>query len=477
MLRVTCALLASCVVACATNPVTGKKEFSLMSEQQEIALGQQSDADVQREMGIYDDAALKEFVSTVGLRLAQGSERPALPWHFAVVDSPAINAFALPGGYIYLTRGIMPFLGDEAELAGVLGHEIGHVTARHAAQRSSRATGAQLGVLLGSIFVPAARPFGQLAEAGLGVLFLKYGRDDELQADSLGVRYAAQSGWDPSGVARMLTTLDRIEDASEDRRGVPNWLATHPPPADRVQSAIAQARTGAKPTRTADRDDYMRQIDGLVYGDNPDQGVVRGDQFLHKSLRFSLEFPRGWDVVNGPTQVVAKRPNTNVFVLLQLVERPTGRDIEQIALNTMRDAGFRSLGGDRSSINGLNAFVGTYEGTMQDLGRVTIRAAHLVHDPNVFMVAGIAPVQTFDQVERDLSGSIRSFRPLTAAQAENIRPNRIRPYVAREGDTWQSIAEREGGGAIKPETLAIMNGRMGTDQPKAGERLKVVVIG
>src|SRR5439155_14405560 len=220
-MRLSWLAVAFSCAACATNPATGQRQFSLMSEDQEIAIGQQQDADVRRQMGMYDDRGLQQYISDVGLRLARECERPHLPWHFAIVDVPAINAFALPGGYVYVTRGLLPFLDDEAQLAGVLGHEIGHVTARHAAQQYSKSTGAELGVLLGSIFVPEVRPFGSLAETGLGVLLLKYSRDDELQADSLSVPYASRGGWDPAAMSRMVTTLGRIEEASDDK-GVPN---------------------------------------------------------------------------------------------------------------------------------------------------------------------------------------------------------------------------------------------------------------
>jgi predicted Zn-dependent protease len=466
--------------SCALNPATGQREFSLMSESQEIAIGQEMDAQIQREMGIYDDKALQEYVAGIGRRLAQNSERPNLPWHFSIVDSPAINAFALPGGYIYLTRGIMPFLTDEAELAGVLGHEIGHVTARHAAQQYSRATGTQLGLIVGSIFVPGVREVGGLAQTGLGLLFLKYGRDDELQADALGVRYASRSGWSPSGVAGMLSTLDRINVASEDRQGVPNWLATHPAPADRVervQAAIKEAEAGSSAIRPVDRADYMTRVDGLVYGDNPDQGVTRGSEFLHRALRFAIEFPRGWEINNSATQVVGKRPSANVFLLLQLVQNPRGRGAEDIARSDMGSAGFRLVQGGRTTINGLEAFVGTYEGSIADLGRVGVRAAHIVHGGNVFLFAGIAPVDGYPRVEGELNEGLRSFRPLSAAEAERIQPNRVDLYTARSGDTWQAIAERQGKGVIKPETLAIMNGRTPAEPPRPGERLKIVVAG
>jgi predicted Zn-dependent protease len=464
-------------VACATNPATGRRELSLMSEQQEIAIGQQNDLEVRRAMGLYDDRALQEYVSTIGLHLAQSSERPNLPWHFSIVDVPAINAFALPGGYIYITRGILPFLENESHLAGVLGHEVGHVTARHASQQYSRTTGAGLGLLLGSIFVPAVRPFGQLAESTAGVLFLKYGRDDELQADQLGVRYAARGGWDPSGIPAMLTTLGRLDEAT-DNKGVPNWLSTHPAPenrVERVQAAVRQASNETAARAGTDRNDYLRRVDGLVYGDNPEQGVVRGNRFLHPKLRFAVDFPDGWDVSNSQSEVVAKQPGANVLIILQTVNRPAGWTIEETAVRAMESAGLRAVAGGPATINGLDAFVGTYEGSFQGVGRVRVRAGHIVHNRSVFMIAGIAPADAYDRSEPALTSSIRSFRLLTAGEAESIHPNRIELYTVREGDSWQSIAERQGKGIVKPTTLAIMNGHAVNEQPRPGERLKIVV--
>ena len=289
--------------ACATNPVTGQREFVLMSEAQELSLGQQADSEIQRDMGVYDDPVLQEYVQEVGLSLAAVSHRPDLPWQFTVVDSPAVNAFALPGGYIYLTRGIMAYLGDEAELAGVLGHEIGHVTARHAVQAYTRAGGAQLGLVLGQVFVPPMRgnPYGlpglgDAAGTGLGLLFLKFGRDDEMQADRLGAEYASDGGWHPQGVADMLSTLGRIGEAT-DRRGTPNWLSTHPEPEARVGEvtpAVDELLAGRDDTAfRVNREDYLDSIEGLLFGDNPEDGILRGNEFLHPPLRFALEFPEG----------------------------------------------------------------------------------------------------------------------------------------------------------------------------------------
>jgi len=464
--------------ACATNPATGKRQFNLMSEAQEISAGQQADAQVKMEMGIYNDPNLQEYVSSIGMKLAKASERPNLPWHYSVVDVPAINAFALPGGYVYITRGILPFLNDEAQLAGVLGHETGHVTARHAAQQYTRAVGGTVGLVALGIFVPGARPFGQLAEQGLGVLFLKYGRGDELQADQLGARYAARGNWDPAAVPEMLTTLGRLDEASGQRRGVPNWLETHPEPLARVkeiQPTIQQLSAG-RTDLVRNADAMLRAVDGIIYGDNPDQGIVRGVSFIHPPLRFRIDFPNGWDVENSPEQVVAKASGADVYMLLEQVRMPRGNGAENIAQAQMQNAGFRMLSGSRDQVNGLDAFIGLYQGSLEGLGNVRMRAAHIVHNGNVYLVAGFSAPNIFDPLDSAMLASIRSFKPLTAADAAAIHPNRIDIYTVRPGDSWQSIAERSGG-VIKPATLAVMNGAEPTSQPTVGQRIKIVVGG
>ena len=256
-------VVVALVAACATNPATGKRQVALMSEAQEISIGQEQDAEVKKEMGIYNDPALQEYVSNIGMTLAKASERPNLPWHFTVVDVPAINAFALPGGYIYITRGILPFLDNEAELAGVLGHEIGHVTARHAVQQYTRSVGGTIGLVALGIFVPQARPLGDVSSQALGLLFLKYGRGDELQADELGTRYTSRTGWDPAGVPGMLSTLGRLEDAQGEKKGVPNWLSTHPEPLARVEQIEPVVR---KIKAEAPNAEYRRDRDALQIG-------------------------------------------------------------------------------------------------------------------------------------------------------------------------------------------------------------------
>jgi predicted Zn-dependent protease len=473
------ALAFAVLAACATNPATGNKEFSLMSEAQEVQLGQEMDVQVKREMGVYEDAELQRYVSEIGMRLARASERPNLPWAFTVIDEPAVNAFALPGGKIYLTRGILPFLHNEEQMAGVLGHEIGHVTARHSAQQYTQATSAGLGLTLLSIFVPEARPFQGVAETAVGVLFLKYGRDDELQADRLGAEYTAKTGWDPRGVAGMLRTLQRLDVASGSRKGVPNWLSTHPAPGDRVEKVLAYIEQNpvavGTSSRGTDEAAYLRHIDGIVFGDSPSDGIVRGNEFLHPELRLALAFPQGWDVRNSAQEVVAKAPDRDHFMLLQLVPNPRG-SIQQIAQGSMANAGFRQIEGEPARVNGLDAYVGTYQGAMEGLGTVVTVAAHVVHDRNVYLLAGLAPANQFQGSQAQFANSIRSFRELSQSEAARIRPNRVDLYTVRGGDSWAEIAKRSGG-LVSAATLAIMNNYEPNQAPRAGDRIKVIVEG
>ncbi len=472
--------LSVLAAACATNPVSGKREISLMSEAQEIEIGQQMDAEVQREMGVYEDRALQEYVESIGLRLAQNSHRPNLPWHFTIVDVPAVNAFALPGGYVYLTRGILPYLADEAELAGVLGHEIGHVTARHSAQAYTKAAGTSLGMLFGGIFFPPIRPFGQLAESGLGLLFLKYGRDDELEADRLGAEYESRTGWNPEAVPAFLTTLARIDEVS-DRRGIPNWLSTHPQPIDRVvkiRSTVDRLRTEDDPRQwIGGPDDYLKKIDGMVFGDNPEDGIVQGRSFVHPALHFALDFPSGWEINNGKDQVAAKEPGEKTFMLLQLVENSRGRTLDDIATRSMKKAGLREVSGSLTTINGLDAHLGRYDGQLDEMGHVLSSAAHVVNGTNVYLLAGFAQPDVFERVDSQFEDTIQSFRRLSRSEADRIQPNRLDLYVVRRGDTWQSIAQHAGADNVRASTLAIMNGHEVADQPSLGEHIKIVVGG
>jgi predicted Zn-dependent protease len=471
--------------ACATNPVTGKKQVSLLSEAEEQAIGQQQDAEIRREMGVYNDRALEQYVNEIGQELARNSHRPNLAWTFTIIDSPAINAFALPGGYIYVTRGILAYLDDESELAGVLGHEIGHVTARHAAQAYTRQAEASIGLQVLSIFVPGTRPFADLGATGLSVLFLRNGREAELEADRLGVEYGSAAGYDPSGVPRFLSTLARVAALSD--RGVPNWLSTHPDPGSRVAQAEPVAgRFVSADAKKVNRDRYLDHIHGLEFGDSPKDGIVRGNEFVHPLLRIGVTFPEGWELTNGATAVMAQEPGTRHFMVLQEVEQPPAirqgggqgaRNLADAAVEAMRKAGYTVVDGRMQDINGNQAHVGVYRGTAKDVGKVVMRAAHIAVGRQMYVVAGFAPENEFDVVDRDFTPALQTFRQLSQLEAANVKPNRLDFYTVQKGDSWQSIAVRQGRSIVNAATLAIMNDHEVSTQPQPGDRIKIIVGG
>lgn len=465
--------------ACATNPATGRRQLILMSEAQEIQLGKQSDAEIRQQMGVYNDPQLQQYVDRIGQRLARASKRPGLPWAFAVVDEPAVNAFALPGGFVYLARGILPFLRDEAEMAAVLGHEVGHVDARHSAEAYSKQQAFGGSLALGGALWPRGKAVIGAASVGLGFAFLKFGRDAELESDRLGVGYTSAAGWHPAAMQGLLGTLARLDEAQGSRRGVPNWALTHPPAADRVtkvQEAVAAVGTAST---TTNRAEFERVMEGVVFGDSREKGIVRGSQFLHPILRFGVQLPDGWEITNSNEQVSAQPPDAgNVAIILQLVEGGS-ENAAQVAEASMTEAGFRQTSGAGTTINGLQAHAGTYEGTASNQ-RVVARAAFIKHGGRTgqfYRLVGLAVAEQFSGVESAISRSINSFRPLSQQEADRVQPDRVRFHVVRAGDTWDSIARLVTGGGVKAATLAIMNGREPGAALRVGERIRIVVGG
>jgi len=464
-------------VGCATNPATGRRQLILLSEQEEIALGQKSDAEIRQQMGVYADQSLERYVDGVGQRLARQSFRPNLRWSFTVVDEAAVNAFALPGGFIYVTRGILPYLRNEAELAGVLGHEIGHVDGKHSVDQYSKqllAGGALAGA---SILAPKYRTAFGAGGLVAQLAFLKFGRDAELEADRLGVRYASSGGWAPQAMQGVLGTLGRLDAAQGSSRGVPNWALTHPPAEDRmakIQEAVsAAAALGGRATNPGE---FERAIDGVVVGDSREKGIIRGNEFLHPILRFSVRFPESWEIRNGSDQVAAIESEQGNVALLLEISKSGSASPEQAARAEMAEAGFRETGGGPTRINGLDAYVGTYEGTSNNT-RVIARAAHIRSGQYTYVVAGLATADEFSRVDRTFASTIQSFRQLSQQEADRIQPNRLAFYTIRGGDTWDSIARQAGPSGFRPASLAIMNGSDPGTPPRVGTRIRVVAGG
>jgi len=296
--RVVAALLAATVAilplaGCATNPVSGKREFSLVTPEQELKMGAEGNKAVLEEYGAYDDKALAAYVDSVGQALAKVSHLPGLTWHFTVIDDPAVNAFALPGGYIYITRGILAHLNSEAQLAGVMGHEIGHVTARHSARRETQQEVAGVGLAVAGIFSSGFRQYSQEAQQALGLMMLKYSRDDETQADALGVQYSTKAGWDSREIPATYHMLQRVSERSGQR--LPTFLATHPDPGQREITTrnLAQQATAGKAGLIVHGASYVRHLEGVIYDADPRQGYFEGDLLYVPDVDLQMRLPTG----------------------------------------------------------------------------------------------------------------------------------------------------------------------------------------
>ena len=445
-------LLCVAAAGCATNPVTGRRQLALISEAQEIQIGRQASQEVAQQLGLVEDQALQQYVQRVGEALASESERPNLPWSFQVVEDPTPNAFALPGGFIFLTRGMMNLMDSEAELAAVLGHEIGHVTARHSVTQISRAQLAQLGLGLGSVLFPtAAQSFGGLAQTGMQLIFLSHGRDAERQADDLGFRYALRERYDVREMDDIFSTLMRIGEAAG-RSSIPSWLATHPAEPERIRTAQARADTVTQGPLEVGRAEYLARIDGQVYGENPRQGFFRDGVFLHPDLRFRIDFPQGWRTQNLPQAVNALAPRQDAVIQLTLAQ---ANGAEDAARRFLYQQGMRPGQVSRQNVNGNPAVVGYFQAQTQQ-GVVTGMAGFIEHGGRTYQVLAFAPAQSFRQHEWAFRQVIGSFDELTDASALNARPNRVDVVRTTRPMTLAEF-NRQHPSVIPLAELAIMN--------------------
>jgi predicted Zn-dependent protease len=473
---VAAALIGGGAAACAVNPVTGRSQLSLVSEAQEVQLGQQSAAQVSQEIGLVPDSSLQAYVQRVGGTLAAASERPNLPWTFRVVDDATPNAFALPGGYVFVTRGMMDLMTSEAELATVLGHEIGHVTAKHQVTMISRAQLAQVGLGLGSVLVPQIASLGGLANTGLQLLFLRYSRDAERQADLLGFRYALGQHYDVREMGHVFEALQRVEEAERTRTGrspLPTYMQSHPSEPARI--ADVERRAAQVPAGTATRVEgapYLQRLNGLIYGENPRQGYFQGSLFLHPDLRFRVTFPQGWQTQNLPQAVTGVSQRQDAIVQLTLAQQ--SRTADEAARRFFSQQGVQAGQGGQTTVNGLPAVVVYFQAQTQQ-GIVGGMVGFIEHGGNVYQVLGYSPAQIFPQYEGLFRQVIGSFGPENSPAVLNVRPNRVSIVRVPQAMTLTEF-QRRYPSSIPIEELAVINQVSGpTATLPAGTMVKRVV--
>ena len=468
-------LLSSLVAACATNPVTGKREISLVSEQQEVQMGQEGAQQVAQQIGLINDQALQNYLQSVGSSIAAKSERPNLPWTFRAVDDPSPNAFALPGGYIFVTRGLLDLMNNEAELATVLGHEIGHVTARHSVQQMSQQQLAQLALGVGAILSPTVAQLGEVASQGLGLLFLKYGRDDERQADDLGFRYALNQGYDVRYMDDVFRSLQRLGESSK-QSPLPNWLATHPGEAERIQNIdakLAQLQPTQLSSARVNAQEYLQRINGLVYGANPRNGFFQGNTFYHPDLRFQISLPSGWQGQNLSQAVIAVSPQQDGIIQLTLAQ---GNSPEAAARAFLSQQGIQAGQASQETVNGVPAVASMFQAQTEQ-GVIQGLAAFFTYNGATYQVIAYSAAQRYAAYDAAFRQSLGSFAPVTDSRVLNVQPNKLNVVTLPQQMTLADFAQRNPS-TIPLADLAIVNQIEDPSKPlPAGTQVKRVTGG
>jgi predicted Zn-dependent protease len=466
--------LALGLLSCARNPVTGKSELSLVSESQEIQMGQQASKEVAQSIGLYNDSKVQAYVADLGKRMAANSERPNLPWEFHVVDDAAVNAFALPGGFIYVTRGLMASINNEAELATVLGHEIGHVTYRHSVQQISKAQLAQLGLGIGSILSSDIARFGQLASAGLGILFLKYGRDAENQADQAGFRYALDQNYDVREMTDVFETLNRVGGAGGGGK-LPEWLSTHPNPENRIEriEKILDTLQHGPMKGKVNQEQYLQYVQGMTYGLDPRQGYFEGSHFYHPQMRFQLTFPQGWQVQNTAQAVAGLSPNQDAIIQLALAGQGSP---SQAAQQFLSQQGVQAGQGSTASINGLPA-ASSYFQAQTEQGAIQGIVSFISYGGTTFGLMGYTAAGKLGSYDQIFQSTIRSFSELRDRSKLDVRPARVELVKLDRQMTLEQF-NNQYPSSISLQELAIINEVEDPANPlPAGRTVKRVVGG
>ncbi|GAB3640657.1 M48 family metalloprotease [Spirosoma arcticum] len=481
-LQVTLMLTVSLLATCARNPVTGKRELSLMSTEQEIAIGKESHPSIVASMGLYDDKNLQAFMNEKGKAMAKISHRPDLPYEFHIVDSPVVNAFAVPGGFVYFTRGILAHFNNEAEFAGVLGHEIGHVTARHSARQQSKQLFGTLGTIATAILLPQAT---EVAQQGIGLALLSYSRAHESESDEIGVEYSSKIGYDAHQMANFFATIKRISDNAG--QAIPTFTSTHPDPGSRnvkVNKLATEYQAKNPANYQTNRDQYMRLIDGIMYGEDPKQGFVENDAFYHPELRFQFPVPRGWDHQNSPSQFQMGPKEGKMAMILMLAK---GSSLDEAAQNLVKELNLKVSENNRTTINGNPAYVlisqqqpqqeqgQPQQQQQQDPKTTTQIATWLIQYNNaVYALHGLSAVNTFENSFRTFQSVAGGFRALTDPDKLNRKPERVVvKSVPRDGSFSEAMSSL-GMPAARLEELGTLNSLKANDRVARGSLIKVI---
>lgn len=470
ILSISLSFLLVFLNTCSTNPVTGKKQLVLMSEEQEIAMGKETDPQVIASFGLYEDKALQEFLVSEGRKMAAISHRPGLEYHFRIVDSDVINAFAVPGGYVYFTRGILAHFNNEAEFAGVLGHEIGHITARHSVIQQRNQLLGQLGIIAGVILKPELAEFAETASQGLGLLFLKFGRDAEMESDRLGVEYSSKIGYDAKEMAGFFSTLENLQ--PESAGSIPDFLSTHPSPGNRKNTVAKLAEDWKKQLNLSspkvNRESYLKRIEGLVYGEDPRQGYLEQNTFYHPVLKIQFPVPANWSYQNTPQQVQMATKDGKALLLLRFAP---GKTLQEAASGILQQYGLQALESRELTVNGMRAVA-----MVADQAEQKIRTLSYIiqQDNSIYHLIGVSSLQDFGNYQASFNQTMQNFKRLTDASKINKKPERVRLRTINSEQSLQQAFIAANIPAARQKELALLNGMLLNEKLSKGMLIKVI---
>ncbi len=467
------------IPSCAINPVTGKRQLMLMSESQEVALGTEYDPQVVATFGEYKDETLNTFLNKTGAEMGLISHRPNLRYHLKVLDTPVINAFAVPGGFIYFTRGILAQLNNEAELIGVMGHEMGHITARHTASQQSKQQLGQLLLIGGMIASEDFRELAGYAMQGMQLLFLSFSRDNEREADRLGVEYTSKVGYDARKMADFFEVLKKMNLAS-DHAGVPTFMSTHPDPGDRYNSVLSHSAEWQQKLDFSDwkvnTNTYLAMIDGMVYGEDPRQGYVDGNVFYHPEMKFRFAFPARWKLENSPFQVSVVPEDGKALIIFTLA---SGNSLEETAMNTLKQMNLTVTATRQVTVNGMPAIAANSKHISKDQNTGEVQTLELLSyfindDGKFYVFHGISKESDFGAHASYFETTMRNFSRLSDPSRINVKPKRVLVRKVGRSGTLADAFKNLGVPQPLMNELALLNNLELTDRVEAGRLIKII---
>lgn len=459
-------------LSCALNPVTGKRQLMLLSKEDEISIGKKTDLEIIETYGIYEDPILSNYISNIGIEISKVSHQPDLPYNFKVLDSPVINAFAVPGGYVYVTREILAHINDEAELAGVLGHEIGHITARHTAQLYSKAILAQFGIALGAALSEKFKKYAGIMEIGLGILFLSFSRENERQADELAVLYSSKAGYDANQMANLFIKLEMLNPSSGSD-GLPSWLSTHPDPPDRIKAIGEHVKKWKEKNPDfagrIGREDYLKKIDGIIVGDDPRNGYVENHVFYHPKLKIEFLIPYGWKYLKTHSQIRIFPPSQDAIMVFSCTKENSLNEAEK---NFVSSNKLLILKKEEKFVNNFNVKSLNFKAETEKINYLGI-ANFIKAEQKIISFIAYTEENKFSKYSNEFLRTFNNLRSIDKNKI-NVFPERIKIFHVEREDKFENILKDLGYSGDYRKKISILNGIGLDDFLKKGNLIKII---